>query len=115
MAAKSGGQCTIVTEAEMANDEMSGLIINSLEMASEVGLQAAVVGFKGAKAEIENVKNPQFVREGQFYRKLAIFNTEDLSKIKLDFSFKNPRKCYEASTFAFSAEGATILQSNNLF
>jgi hypothetical protein len=34
MAAKSGGNCTIVTEAELANDEMSGLIVQALDMAA---------------------------------------------------------------------------------
>ena len=38
MAEKAGGYCTIVTESEMAEDKMSGLIINSLDMASQIGV-----------------------------------------------------------------------------
>lgn len=95
MAAKSGGLCTIVTEDEMQNDEMSGLIINALEAASEVGFQAAQVNFLGTQPSVENLKIPQFLREGQVYRKLAIFDTDDISQINLSFSFKNPRANYE--------------------
>lgn len=115
MAAKSGGHCTIVTEAEMANDEMSGLIINSLEMASQVGIQAAKIDFKGANLEVESLKNPQFLREGQIYRKLAIYNSTDLSMLNFDFSFKNPRSNYEEETYEFDGSAAKIVQNEQLF
>ena len=109
MAAKSGGHCTIVTEAEMQNDEMSGLIINSLEMAAKVGIQAAQVDFKGASLEVENLKTPQFLREGDVYRKLAVFNSTDLSQLNFEFKFKNPRNNYQEESYEFNGADATVV------
>lgn len=115
MAEKSGGFCTIVTEAEMSEDKMSGLIINSLDMAAQIGIQAAQVDFKGAKLELENVKNPQFLREGQIYRKLAIFKGKDLSKLQYKFSFKHPRSNYEEETSEMGCSTSKIVKNEQLF
>ena len=105
MAEKSGGKCTFVTETDMKNDEMSGLVINALDMAAEVGLHNTQIHFSGAPSlRFQSPEHPQFLRDGQLFHATAIVNSDELKNLNIEFSFKNPRLNYELSTFKYSGD-----------
>lgn len=94
---------------------MSGLIMNSLELAAQSGVQATQVDFKGAKVELENVKFPQFLRGGQIYRKFALFKGRDMNKLHFNLSFKHPRNDYEEESFETYCSTSKVIKSDDLF
>jgi hypothetical protein len=100
----------------MQNDEMSGLIVNALEMASEVGIQEAQVKVLGAEKVLTSYPDcPQFAREGQIYRSLHIVKQQDLDNLKLTFSYKNPRDNYSEITQEFDIKDFKRIESEALF
>lgn len=109
MASVSNGHCTIVSESDMRNGEMNGMIINALEEAAQIGMLATQAEIVGAKVLMESPTLPKFVREGMIYRKLAILETQDMSNVSLKLRFKNPREGYELTEQIYSFAEAPVV------
>lgn len=116
IAKETDGKCLIVTENDMKNDEMSGLIVNALEQAAQVGLQEANVDItEAASVKFKHPACPQFQPESKVFRSMAVMKRADFENAKFNFNFKNPREGYEKTEMNYTFSDFKQVEGDGIF